>query len=129
MGMATVRSARKSRTSVALLAAVAAVVLSLAWAAAAQASWGAIAVDAQTGKSGYSFGYDSVGGAKRRARHECGPHCVFAVAVRNGYAALVRKQNGVFVAGVGRNRHIAFRNARHRAHEQAAHRVTWVYSG
>ncbi len=108
---------------------IAALLLPLAWAAAAQASWGAIAVDAKTGKTGYSFGYDSVAGAKRRARHECGSNCVFAVAVRNGYAALVRKQSGVFVAGVGRTRAIAFRNARHRAHEKGARRVTSVYSG
>ena len=52
-------------------------------------SWGAIAVNPKTGKTGYSFDYDSIGGAKRRARHECGKGCVFAVAVRNGWAALV----------------------------------------
>jgi hypothetical protein len=98
-------------------------------ASAAQADWGSIAVNPQTGKTGYSFDYDTIGGAKRRARHECGKGCVFAVAVRNGYAALVLKQNGVFVAGVGRTRHIAFRAARHRAHEQAARKVTWVFSG
>jgi hypothetical protein len=98
-------------------------------AAAAEADWGSIAVNPKSGKTGYSYGYDSLGGAKRRARHECGKGCVFAVAVRNGYAALVLKRNGVFVAGVGRSKAFAVRCARHRAHEPAARRVTTVFSG
>jgi hypothetical protein len=113
---------------------LAAVVLSsallLALPAAAQADWGAIAVNTTTGKTGISYGYNTANAAKTRARNECGrDKCRVAVWVRNGYAALVQKRSGVFVAGAGATRALAFQKARHRAHEQGARNVISVYSG
>jgi uncharacterized protein YraI len=102
----------------------------LALPAAAQADWGAIAVNPISGKTGISYDYGTATAAKNRARNECGRgKCRVAVWVRNGYAALVQKRSGAFVAGAGASRRRAFDKARHRAHEQAARSVTWVYSG
>jgi hypothetical protein len=104
--------------------------LLLALPAAAEADWGAIAVNPVTGKTGFSFDYNTAAAAKNRARNECGRgKCRVAVWVRNGYAALVQKHNGVFVAGAGATKALAFKKARHRAHEQSARSVTSVYSG
>jgi hypothetical protein len=98
--------------------------------AAAQADWGAIAVNTATGKTGISYGYNTAAAAKNRARNECGRNkCRVAVWVRNGYAALVQKRNGAFVAGAGKTRRQAFAKARHRAHEQGVRNVISVYSG
>jgi hypothetical protein len=98
--------------------------------AAAQARWGAIAVDPITGATGVSFDYGTARAAQRRAREECGDkHCLPAVWVFNQFAALVRKRNGAFVAGAGRTRNLAFRKARERAREPHARRVVWVFSG
>jgi uncharacterized low-complexity protein len=98
--------------------------------AVAQADWGAIAVNPFTGKTGISFDYNTAAAAKNRARNECGRgKCRVAVWVRNGYAALVQKRSGVFVAGAGATKALAFRKARHRAHEQGARTVIYVYSG
>jgi uncharacterized protein DUF4189 len=112
-----------------LCAAAASLALLLALPAAAQAHWGAIAVNPANGATGVSFGYPGIDGARRRARRECGDGCRIAVRVRNAYAALVRKRSGAFVAGVGETRAIAFHRAHERAHEQSARRVVWVYSG
>jgi hypothetical protein len=98
--------------------------------AAAEASWGAIAIDIKTGRYGISYDYDTAAGARHRARVECGRGaCRVAVWVRNGYAALVQKNSGVYVAGAGNTKRAAFARARHRAHEQGAHTVASVYSG
>ncbi|HYJ20820.1 MAG TPA: DUF4189 domain-containing protein [Solirubrobacterales bacterium] len=113
-----------------LAAFVISLALLLALPAVAQADWGAIAVNITTGKTGISYGYNTAAAAKNRARNECGrDKCRVAVWVRNGYAALVRKRSGVFVAGAGPTRARAFQKARHRAHEQAARNVISVYSG
>lgn len=104
--------------------------LLLAAPAAAQADWGAIAVNPQTGATGISYNYNTAAAAKKRARNECGRNkCRVAVWVRNGYAALVLKKNGVYVAGAGDSRAAAFRKARSRAHEQSARNVISVFSG
>jgi hypothetical protein len=113
-----------------LCAAFVSLALLLAAPGAAQAHWGAIAIDPATGATGVSYDYSTAKGAQRRARKECGSnHCRPAVWVLNQYAALVLKHNGAFVAGVGKTRNLAFRRARERAHEQAARRIVWVYSG
>jgi Domain of unknown function (DUF4189) len=95
---------------------------------AAQAHWGAIAVNPATGATGVSFGYPGIDGAMRRASRECGDGCRIVVRVHNAYAALVRRRDGAFVAGVGETRALAFHRARERAHEQSARRVAWVNS-
>jgi Domain of unknown function (DUF4189) len=113
----------------ALCGALVALVL-LALPVAAQAQWGAIAVDPLTGATGVSYDFGTAKKAQRRAREECGgSHCLAAVWVFNQYAALVLKRNGAFVAGVGRTKGLAFHKARERAHERSARRVVWVYSG
>jgi Domain of unknown function (DUF4189) len=119
------------RLSARLVAGLAAISLLLAVPAAAQAAWGAIAVDPITGKYGTSFDYNTAHAAQHRARVECGTsHCKVAVWVANGYAALVQKRsNGLYFAGYGRTKHDAFKVAIHRAHESGARRVAWVFSG
>ena len=120
-------SLRRSRVLV--VAMTAAAVAALAIPAFAAADWGAIAVSSRTGKVGVAYDYPTVGRAKQRAIHECHQlGCRAAVWVFDGYAALVLKRSGVFVAGVGKTRNLAFAKARERAHEEAR-RIAWVYSG
>ena len=122
---------RPVRPAARLAAACATVALLLAAPAAAQADWGAIAVDPLTGKYGVSFDYRTAHGAQHRARTECGTkHCKVAVWVANGYAAVVQKRsNGLYFAGFGHSKHAAFAKALHRAHEAGARHVAWVFSG
>lgn len=109
---------------------VVAVTLLFAAPAAAQAYWGAVAVDPVTGATGLSYTQGSAHAAQARARNDCGqPHCKVAVWVFNGYGAVVQKKNGIFIAGLGRTKHLAFQAARHRAHEQSARGIAWVFSG
>jgi len=117
------RRAAKAVTTLAALA------LLLAVPAAAQASWGAIAIDPTSGTVGYARGQATVVRAKETALKECGEsHCKVAVWVANGYGAVVKKKNGVYIAGLGRTKNLAFRDARERAHEKAP-AVAWVFSG
>jgi hypothetical protein len=120
---------RLTRARLVLGATLTSLALVFAVPVAAQAYWGAIAVNPVTGSTGVSFHYRTVSGAKHRARRECGGGCRTAVWVFNQYAALVLKRNGIFVVGVGTTKNLAFHRARERAHEQSARRVTWVYSG
>lgn len=124
-------SGRKKHSRVLVLATVCALALGLAAPAFAAADWGAIAVSPRTGKVGVSYDYSTAKRAKRRALHECHQlGCRVAVWVRNQYAALVLKRNnGVFVAGVGLTKAAAFAKARTRAHEPHAKKIAWVYSG
>ncbi len=113
-----------------LLAAVAALTLVLAAPAAAQASWGSIAVEPDSGKVGYARHLGSAAAAKEKALKECGEsHCKVAVWVFNGYGAVVKKKSGVYIAGIGATRNLAFADARKRAHEPSAAPVAWVFSG
>jgi uncharacterized protein DUF4189 len=105
-------------------------VLLLAAPAVAQASWGSIAIDPDTGKIGYSRGEETAAQAKTKAKDECGTsHCKSAVWIFNGYGAVVQKKNGIYISGIGRTKNLAFRDARERAHEQSARSVAWVFSG
>ena len=122
---------RTKRSRIFILAAVCALALGLAAPAFAAADWGAIAVSPRTGKTGVSYDYPTAHRAKRRALHECHQlGCRVAVWVANQYAALVLKRSdGVFVAGVGRTKNLAFAKARDRAHDPTAKKIAWVYSG
>jgi hypothetical protein len=124
-------STRSVRLAARATAALAAVSLLLALPAAAEAAWGAIAVDPVSGRYGTSFGYDTAHGAQHRARIDCHTaHCKVAVWVANGYAALVQKRtNGFYFAGFGKSKHAAFAKALSRAHEPGARHVAWVFSG
>jgi hypothetical protein len=121
---------RMKRSQISVLAAVCALALGLAAPAFAAADWGAIAVSPHTGKVGVSYDYSTAHRAKQRALHECHQlGCRVAVWVANQYAALVLKHNGVFVAGVGPTKNLAFAKARERAHELTAKKIAWIYSG
>ena len=122
---------RMKRSQVLVLAAICALALGLAAPAFAAADWGAIAVSPRTGKVGVSYDYSSAHRAKQRALHECHQlGCRVAVWVANQYAALVLKRSdGVFVAGVGPTKNLAFAKARERAHEPTAKKIAWIYSG
>ena len=108
---------------------LASIALLLALPVAAQAYWGAIAVDQGTGATGVSYGYRTAAEAKHRAIHECAGSCRVAARVYNGYAALVLKRDGTFVAGVGQTKNRAYTRAHQRAHERSARRIAWVFSG
>jgi uncharacterized protein DUF4189 len=113
-----------------LSALAAALVLFLVLPALAQAKWGAIAIDPETGKLGIARSDPTAAVAKTQAKNRCGTsHCKVALWVFNGYGAVVLKKNGVYISGLGRTKAEAFRNARKRAREQAAHSVAWVFSG
>jgi hypothetical protein len=122
---------KSKRSRIFVLAAVCVLALGLAAPAFAAADWGAIAVSPRTGKVGVSYDYSSAARAKRRALHECHQlGCRVAVWVKNQWAALVLKRNnGVFVAGVGLTKHLAFARARQRAHEPRAKKIAYVFSG
>jgi hypothetical protein len=123
-------SGRARRIRVLSIASIAALMLALAVPAFAAADWGAIAVNPRTGKVGVSYDYSTAHHAKKRALAQCHQKgCRVAVWVRNQYAALVLKRSGIFVAGVGLTRNLAFEKAKHRAHERGAKRYAWVYSG
>lgn len=122
---------RRTRSRAALGTAVAALVLALAIPAAAEADWGAIALDPHTGKVGLSYDYSSAAHAKHRALKEC--HrlgCRVAVFVHDGWAALVQKRaNGYYFAGYGPSKAVAFHEAVRRAHDPGARHVADVFSG
>jgi hypothetical protein len=123
-------SGRTKRSRILVLSTVCALALGLAAPAFAAADWGAIAVSPRTGKVGVSYDYSSAHKAKQRALHECHQlGCRVAVWVHDQYAALVLKRNGVFVAGYGVSKNLAFAKARERAHEPTAKKYAWVYSG
>ncbi len=118
------------KLSVRLAAALTGLTLLLAVPAAAEADWGAIAVDPISGHTGISYDYGSARAAQHRAKVECHtPHCKVAVWVRNGWGALVQKHNGVYVAGIGTSKHAAFHTARQRAHQGSARSIAYVFSG
>ncbi len=104
-------------------------VLLLAAPAAAQAAWGSIAIDPDTGKKGVAAGKRTANAAKNAAKSRCGDRdCTTAVWVFNGWGATVRKKNGVYVSAIGRTRARAIENARDRAGENAPLYAT-VFSG
>ncbi len=126
LGMKT----RTKRTKLLVSTSICALAMALAAPALASADWGAIAVSPRTGKVGVSYDYPTADRAKKRALHECHQlGCRVAVWVRNQYAALVLKHDGVFVAGVGRTKNLAFAKARDRAHDHSAKKWAWVFSG
>jgi uncharacterized protein DUF4189 len=88
--------------------------------AVAQASWGSIAIDPETGSVGTSTGKNTAAAAKRAAKNDCGDkHCKSAVWVFNGWGATVQKKSGLYVSAIGTTRAKAISNARQRAHEKA----------
>jgi len=108
---------------------VVSVVLLLAVPAAAQASWGSIAINPETGKRGIASGKGTANAAKDAAKNRCGdPHCKSAVWVYNGWGATVKKKSGLYVSAIGRTKAKAIANARDRANEKAPLYAT-VFSG
>jgi hypothetical protein len=100
--------------------------------AAAHSFWGAIAVDPESGVTGTSFDFPTAKAAQHQALAVCevrGDGCKVAAWVTNGYAALVKKHNGLYIGGLGRTRHLAIAAARRHAHESGAHLVATVFSG
>lgn len=103
--------------------------LLLAVPAAAQAYWGSIAIEPETGSVGLSAGKQTAAIAKRVAKNDCGDkHCKSAVWVFNGWAATVKKKNGLYISGIGTSKAKAFANARKRAGEKAP-AIASVFSG
>jgi hypothetical protein len=121
---------RAKRTKLFVATSICVLAMALAAPALAAADWGAIAVSPRTGKVGVSYDYSSAHKAKKRALHECHQlGCQVAVWVSNQWAALVLKHNGVFVAGVGSTKNLAFAKARDRAHDHTAKKIAYVFSG
>lgn len=100
--------------------------------ASARGYWGAIAVDPETGITGKSFDFPTAKAAQHQAIAVCevrGNGCKVAVWVTNGWAALVKKHNGVYIGGLARTKGLAIADARRRAHEPNAALVATVFSG
>lgn len=97
--------------------------------ATAEADWGAISINEDTGRTSISYDYDTAAGAKLRSQSECGRGCHVAVWVEDGYAFLVKKTNGRFKAGLAKTARGALRMARRRAGEPKAPVQAWVFSG
>jgi len=103
--------------------------LLLAVPTAAQASWGSIAINPETGKKGIASGKNTAKAAKNAAKRSCGDkHCKSAVWVFNGWGATVKKKSGLYISGIGRTKAKAIANARKRANENAPVYAT-VFSG
>jgi hypothetical protein len=110
------------------LAAIAVAVAAFAAPAAAQAAYGAIAVNRHDAAWGVSYNQPSLGAAKRVARRHCRGGCRIMVWVRNRCAAVVTTRTS-FYAGIGSTRSRAVRDARRRAHDHYARRLAWTCSG
>jgi hypothetical protein len=107
----------------------AALALLLVVPAAAQAYWGSIAINPETGDVGLSVGKRTAAIAQRAAKNDCGDkQCKSAVWVFNGWAATVHKKNGVYISAIGTTKAKAFANARKRAGEKAP-AVASIFSG
>jgi Domain of unknown function (DUF4189) len=118
------------RTKARICALALALVVLLALPAAAQARWGAIAIDPEIEKIGYARNDPTAAVAKAHAKARCGTsHCKVALWVFNGYGAVVQKKSGVYISGLGRTKNLAFKDARRRAHDSTARPVAWVFSG
>lgn len=125
-------SKRRATVLAAVVAAAATLMLVFAGFASARSYWGAIAVDPETGITGKSFDFPTAKAAQRQAISVCevrGDGCKVAVWVTNGWAALVKKHNGVYIGGLGRTKRLAIADARRRAHEKKSHLVATVFSG
>ncbi|MGE0068243.1 MAG: DUF4189 domain-containing protein [Solirubrobacterales bacterium] len=113
-----------------LVLALLALTLLFAAPALAQASWGSIAINPETGKTGIASGKATAQAAKNAAKNRCGdPHCKSALWVFNGWGAVVQKKNGVYISALGTTKAKAFTNARKRAHENGARSIASVFSG
>lgn len=99
--------------------------------AAAEAAYGAIAVNPNTGAAGVSWGYAKKKAAKKRAKRECAGRCKVVVWVRNGCAAVVHAR-GRYFWGAARKKATALKRARRAAKKRTgakkARRVAWVCS-
>jgi hypothetical protein len=102
-------------------------VLVLAAPAAAQADYGAIAVNTQTAAWGASHDYNRKGPALRRAQRECPGRCTFRYWVRNGCAAVVVNRTRFYAEGA-RTKRRAVRKAR-RSAPGPERLVAWTCSG
>ncbi len=123
-------ASRAGSRAVAAGIAAAAVLLTLALPAAAEADWGAIAVNPDSGTVGLSRHAATATVARHHARERCGQsRCEVSVWVLNGYAALVETRDGTFASGFAKTKGTAFRRAAARVHEPDARHVVWVFSG
>jgi hypothetical protein len=125
-------SRRRAAVLAAVVAAAATLMLVFAGSASAGSYWGAIAVDPETGITGKSFDFRTAKAAQRQAIAVCEVHgdgCKVAVWVTNGWAALVKKHNGVYIGGLARTKRLAIADARRRSHEKTAALVATVFSG
>lgn len=99
-----------------LVIVVATAALTLAAPAAANAAWGSIALDPQTGKAGVAFEQPNRNAAKQAAVKDCpqGSSCRPALIVRNKCGAIAANTRR-YVPGFGLNKRDAIKNARKKA--------------
>jgi hypothetical protein len=111
-----------------ILAAAITGVLMLVAPAVANAAYGAIAVNSNTGTWGVAYRAPARWYAERQALRKCAGECSVIVWVRNRCAAVVVGRTG-FVAGTSDSKGTAIAVARRRAHDQQARLLAWVCSG
>ncbi|HEY8466989.1 MAG TPA: DUF4189 domain-containing protein [Solirubrobacterales bacterium] len=123
---------QKRAISIMLALALAAFAATTVAPAAAEAAYGAIAVNPNTGAAGVSWGYSTKKAAKKRAKRECMGRCKVVVWVRNGCAAVVHAR-GRYFWGAARKKDTALKRARRVAKRRTgvkkARRVAWTCSG
>jgi hypothetical protein len=84
----------------------------LAVAAGPAFAWGALAVDQDGDRYGWSAEYDNEDAARRRALNECGPTCRWSMTFRNICASYARDaESGTWGWSEGVTRAAAERNA------------------
>jgi hypothetical protein len=94
-----------------LISAVSVAALSLAAPAAANADWGAIAIDPKNGNAGIGFGEPTKTAAQNEAEKDCPGKCRQALFVLNKCGAIAT--NGKrFVGGFGNTKREAIKKAR-----------------
>jgi serine/threonine-protein kinase len=121
----------KSRSVPAVIVAIAALALTLAVPAAANAAWGAIAINPSTGDIGVGFGEVTKNDAQNEAEKDCKGKCRQALYVRNKCGAIALNGRGRLVAGFGNSKHEAIKKAKRKAKKAPgkAKLVAWVCSG
>jgi len=79
--------------------------------AAAQETFAAIALNQQTGATGYSYRHTSRAGAEERALQECGRACIVVAWVRNQCLSLATGQSNGYGYAMATNDAIAMQRA------------------
>jgi Domain of unknown function (DUF4189) len=126
MGISTRTRRPQARRILSLVLIVASVGCALP--AAAEAAYGAIAVNHQTGGWGVAYNAPAQWFAERQALRKCHGECTIAVWVQDACAAVVRRGRAM-ISGWAETKSGAIEVARRHAHRLRAGVIAWLCSG